>query len=211
MKILASVPLYNAPDLARRSVEALKEADVFLVANSQDDAILDLTKGYDCFKFATNAGCNPAWNKAMQYFLEGDWDWLALGSSDVILREGWAKILSRASQKSVYVPSYLGSLEDMAELAFPGEPISTLLTGGVMGAFMFLPRKAVKKVFPIPKELILWFGDEYIFTKLRNAGWEVRMLDHLFAYHFESTGISGNTEASKIIEQDKIAWSKIKL
>lgn len=205
---LATMPIYNAPDLTRRSIESLGSVDKYLVYNT---VMPDIYEKYGGFRFKENKGCNPAWNEGMRYFLKGKWDWLMLGSSDVILHDRWRELFDQIEPvDEVYVPHWTKSEEEMRIIDHELHPLKTELTGGVMGAFIFLPRKAVEVVYPIPRGLNLWFGDEYIFTKLRNRGFRVMQLDHLFAYHHVSTGISGNPEAEKIIEGDKVIWGKLK-
>lgn len=204
------MPIYNAPDLARRSIESLEDVDKYLVCNSREEGILELYNRYGGCKPRHNNYCNPSWNRAMKYFLEGKWQWLVLGCSDVILHEGWGKLLELLEPtKEVYVPSWINSLEEMMMIDHDLMPHKTELKGGVAGAIMFLPREAVEIVYPIPKGLKLWFGDEYIFTKLRNRGYKVMQLDHLFAYHFVSVAISANPDSERIIEGDKGVWAKL--
>ena len=65
-------------------------------------------------------------------------------------------------------------------------------------------------VYPIPEGIKLWFGDEYIFTKLIKLGYEMRVYYNLRGVHGNSRSVSENPRSYKTIELDKIAWQKIK-
>jgi hypothetical protein len=138
----------------------------------------------------------------MAVLLNNDWDYLALGSSDVIMHKDWEKLIPQRNQE-IWVPTYADSLELLENQR--GEEKE--LKGGVAGAFTVLPREAIKIVYPIPRELKLWFGDQYIYEKLRGLGWKV-MQAEFTAYHYGSLGIFGNPDSNKVIEEDKVAWQK---
>jgi hypothetical protein len=83
------------------------------------------------------------------------------------------------------------------------------IEGGIAGYFSFLPRKAAEIVYPIPSGLKHWFGDQYMFEKLRANGWKITVLDSLRAQHEQSSVTASNPEAYKVIEQDKAYWREL--
>jgi len=197
-KILTSFPIYSNPEVIKPAIESLN-CDKFFVINNPKLAYL--AQDYPHIINKKNNYCNGAWNQAMEYFLQGDWDYLALGSSDVIMGRDWQNKIP-TNPKEVFVPSYVEKLEWLNK---PYE-----LKGGVAGACTIFPREAIKMVYPIPKQLKLWFGDEYIFTKLRNLGWKI-MQAELTAYHYGSLSIMSNPRSMRIIKEDKKAWEKLKI
>jgi len=199
--ILASFPIYNVPDVTERAIESLGDVDTFFVVNSPELKQLVEHKNY--VVNGVNNYCNGAWNQAMAYFLQGDWDYLALGSSDVIMGNNWFNLIPDKSHKWICVPTYADSLERLGNQR--GE--FKELKGGVAGAFTVLPREAVEIIYPIPRGMKLWFGDEYMYSKLRSLGWKV-MQAEFTAYHYGSLSIPANLESGNIIEGDKIAWQK---
>lgn len=201
-KILASFPLYSHPDIAGKALESLVEVDTYIVCNTPSLKWL-LAGEYVVNK--TNNYCNGAWNQAMAYFLKHKkYDWLVLSSQDVIMKKGWSKLL-QPKDKEVYVPGYAGEYHKLND----ANPAQMELVGGVAGACTFLPREAVELVYPIPKELRLWFGDQWMFTRLRKHGWRV-MQGTMAAYHYGSLSIFENPSAYQVIEADKIAWEEAK-
>ncbi len=202
MTILASFPLYSHPDIANAALASLDGADTLVVCNNPD--LKATLTGKHVVNKANNY-CNGGWNQAMRYFLRRkEYDWLVLSSQDVILQSQWSeRIPGRA--KEVYVPSYSSSLELMPSHYAPERE----LRGGIAGACTLLPRAAVELIYPIPKTLKLWFGDEWMYGRLWKNGWKV-MQAPISAYHYGSLSIGDDPHAHAIIEGDKIAWEKVK-
>lgn len=207
--ILASFPIYSNPEIAKSALESLKpdpvfdipgEVDLFIVVNNP--LYRYVVQGIPHVINRGNNYCNGAWNQAMKYFLDGEWDYLAIGSSDVIMGKNWHKMIPK-DDNEIWVPTFAPSLEHLRN--WRGERKE--LKGGVAGAFTVLPRKAVELVYPIPKKLKLWFGDEYMYGKLRENGWKI-MQAEFTAYHYGSLSIQTNPESARIIEEDKIEWRK---
>lgn len=158
--------------------------------------------------FPDNIWVNPAWNALMQYFLAGSWSTLIIASSDVILASQWLPVLRawiNSHPKTIFIPQEVTSLDTLQEAA---PTTSEVVTGGTPGIFMVLPRKVVELVYPIPSDIKMWFGDEWIFTKAKNAGYEIRMLHGIPAYHYGSLGYVEATYPQ--IELDKLAWETVK-
>ena len=200
--ILASFPIYNEPEITKHAIASLGDVDKFFVINTPE--LEYLVKGYDYVVNKVNNYCNGGWNQAMRVFLAGDWEYLALGSSDVILSKDWHKKIPN-TKNEVWVPTYSPDLEKMKNWR---GTIKELI-GGVAGVFTVLPREAVKIVYPIPRELKLWFGDEYMYGKLRATGWHVCQSEFT-AFHYGSLSIFSNPKSNSIIESDKLAWEKFK-
>lgn len=197
MKILATTPVSDHLGIYLKAVDSYG-CDTFVVSNNKDLPIeADIVNDPSLY-------CNGAWNQAMEYFLKGDWTHLALGTSDVIMQSDWKKFIPRRKNE-VWIPTYIESLDNLGYVIGKRE----LLEYGVAGAFTILPRAAVEIVYPIPEQLKLWFGDQYMYEKLRKHGWKVMQYKGV-AYHYGSISIMSNQhEALNIIEADKVAWSEL--
>jgi hypothetical protein len=211
VRILVGVPVFRVLDLARQSINSLlgTPADVVVIDNAADEDIKRMLKEDFSYKVhiitnSTNGFCNGGWNQVMHHGLDRGYDIIGLGSSDAQLHSGWHNLLiSRAS-----------SYDDEVWVPKVGEPISSPnaydvehATGGVAGFYMFLPRKAVEFVYPIPAHVKHWFGDQYIFDKLRANGWKVTIMNCMTAYHQQSAITAATPEAYHQIERDKAAWN----
>lgn len=218
MKILVGVPVFRVPELVERCIMSLKgtPADILVVDNAADAEVKLVLRRHDDsrqFKRSQNKNpsikvittevntyCNGAWNVILDYGINNGYDIVALGSSDVVLKTGWYQALVNRAEKfndEVWVPSVESA------------PINCEVQEYNLGGFFnFLPRKAAELVYPIPRELRHWFGDTYMFNKLREKGWKICVLGSIVAHHEQSAITVRVPEAYEVIEQDKEAWSK---
>jgi hypothetical protein len=212
MKMLVGVPVFRVPDLVRSCLTALSDspADILVVDNAADT---DVKQVYNTFKNrvhvsfnSTNEYCNGGWNRIFQFGLTHDYDLIAIGSSDAALHPGWYEaIQARAAQvcNEVWVPS-------IGEPVFnPDSSSVTYVMSGVAGFFTFLPREAVKLVYPIPHQIRHWFGDQYMYETLRQHGWKVAVLNQVRAHHQQSAITAATPEAYDVIKQDIQAWKEM--
>jgi hypothetical protein len=201
-RILVGVPLFRVADLARRFLNSVAgtPVDIVIVDNNADADVKQVIKGFS--KRATvltspeNTFCNGGWNRIMQHALAGDYDIVGLGSSDVTMVGNWYSVLVdrwAMNLKEVWIPSLT---------PIPSDVYAT----SIAGFTSFLPRAAVEHVYPIPAGLRHWFGDQYMFEKLRRAGWSTVVPAALRAEHEWSAVTARTPEAYGVIEQDKIAW-----
>ena len=202
MKVLVAIPYLKSRQELREAIASFrhKDVEILLIDNSNDTGVakeLNDNDHFICNK--KNLYVNPAWNQAMSYFLDGEWDVLVIANSDVVILDGWVEILTTklGEDKTVWSPSIRKTEED-----YDGGI-------GVPGFCMILPKKAVEIVYPIPHQLKIWFGDSYIFRKLVGLGWRVMVLADMKARHHISKTILSLPEALGIIEQDKLAWEGI--
>ena len=210
MKTLVGVPIFAVPDLVRSCLSSLVRtpADVLVIDNCSPP---DVRAVVDRYKVTTivntvNGYCNGGWNQIMKYGLENNYDVIGLGSSDVEMHPGWYDLVTnRMSQfpNEIILPSV-------------GEPVQDAdytkgieVEKGTAGFFTFFRREAIEQVYPIPSQIRHWFGDEYMFTKLRKLGWKTVIMPDLLAYHQWSAITAQNPEAYKVIEEDKKAWQAL--
>jgi hypothetical protein len=89
------------------------------------------------------------------------------------------------------------------------EATTLVVEDGVAGVFLCLSRKMVEAVYPIPEEIKLWFGDNWIFKKLRLLDYKMTIYSDLQAMMDWSRSIGKLPEATTLIEEDKKAWSLV--
>lgn len=208
MKVLVGIPVFRVANLVARCLRSVENtpADILAIDNAADRDVEDVLYDFDVNVIVNkvNGFCNGAWNQILEYGIDKNYDLIGLGSSDAALHPGWYEaITQRAASfpKEIVLPSI-------------GEPVSapdwTLAehpTGGVPGYFSFLPLEAARAVFPIPRGLKHWFGDQYMFEKLRALGWKIAILKEVRAYHCQSAITVNTPEAYQVIEQDIKTWN----
>lgn len=213
MNLLIGLPVFRNAPMVDRCLAAIVStpATVLVVDNAADVETKKVLNKYRdhlvIVEPGQNMNCNWAWNQALEYV--GGFDTIALGSSDVVLPPKWYEVVGERlafHRKEILLPDVGPHRETLPE---PSSE-SVTVAENIAGAFSFFPREAVELAGSIPAELKFWFGDEYLFTKLREQGWKTVVLDDLKAYHDQSSSLRYEPELYRIIEEDKLAWAKIK-
>lgn len=207
MNLLVGIPVFRIPDLVRRCLWSLIDtpATVLVIDNAADASVKSLlqrefTGRVEVITSPVNEYCNGGWNRVLAYGLDNNFDAIALGSSDATLRSGWYEAAVRrvaGGEKKVFVPSVSDAAVDEES------------TGGLAGFFIFLPRAAADLVYPIPPRLRHWFGDQYMFEKLRANGWKTVVAHDVKATHQQSAVTAATPEAYAVIEDDKRVWEEM--
>jgi GT2 family glycosyltransferase len=207
MKVLVGVPVFRVPDLVEKCIISLTEqpADVLVIDNASDWEVKQVIKRHankiQVIVSDTNTFCNGGWNLILEYGISHGFDIIGLGSSDAVLKYGWQDaVRNRANKASneVWIASQVPSNEEVTKVE------------SVAGFFSFLPLAAAKLVYPIPNTIRHWFGDQYMFEKLRANGWNTVILNTLQAVHQQSAITYVTPEAYTVIEQDKLAWKELR-
>jgi glycosyl transferase family 2 len=205
-RILVGIPCFRLADQVRQCLNSLTPADIVAVDNAADQdvkSVLGSFPNITVLHSPTNEYCNGGWNRILEYGLAREYDIIGLGSSDASLHPGWEPILqerTRDHNDEVWIPRI-------------GKPFlgTEVCQGGVAGFFSFWPRKAAELVYPIPRQLKHWYGDQWCFERARAAGWKVTILNNLCAEHAWSAVTAANPETYAVIEQDKIEWGRLGL
>lgn len=206
MKVLVGVPVFRIPSIVTRCVDSVlgTPAKVLVIDNNSDVEVKDALKTYgsrvDIITNTENKYCNGAWNQILEYGLVHKFDLIGLGT-DANLRSGWYSVVTERAlhfTDEILVP----------RLDTPSVGVE-YVTGGMPGYFSFIPRKAAEEVYPIPNAIKHWYGDQYIFDKVRDNHWKVAILGNFVAHHEFSRVTVATPEAYSVIEQDKVEWEKL--
>lgn len=162
----------------------------------------------------TNIYVNPIWNKFMQFFLANDeYDYLIIMNSDLILQKNWAEVCKNYWEvfpDEILIPKVAQDrnllLRDENTSVTPAQEVHA----GTAGVFITLNRKQCQMVYPIPEEILVWFGDQWIYEILRTK-YKTVIPENLIAYHFHggSQTVGTTNGISQIIEDDKANWAHI--
>jgi Glycosyl transferase family 2 len=210
MKILMGIPAFRLPDAVCWSIDSVinTPAQVLVIDNAADQDVKNVLEKYgDKIKVisnSTNGFCNGAWNQILKYGIDNSFDVIGLGT-DVILGPGWYPKVEEyllKNTKDTCIPNIVTNPEDDLKEG-------TLVAENIAGALSFLTLEAAKLVYPIPVGLKHWFGDTYIFGKLRANGWRTVVLGSIKANHPWSQVTCRTPEAYRIIEEDKKEWDRL--
>lgn len=208
MNLLVGIPVFRLPQLVRRCLRSVvgHNAMVLAIDNAADKDVKGLLADEfnDSVKVEvspTNEYCNGAWNRIMRCGLDHGYDTIALGSSDAFLHPGWfAKLTHRVDTRTneVWIPKIGAPTDEPDEVAT-----------NLGGYFTFMPSAAVELVYPIPASIRHWFGDQYMYEKLRRKGWRTMVMSDVTAHHQQSAITAATPEAYAVIEADKVAWKAL--
>lgn len=225
MKYLVGVPVWKGYQHTVDCLESIRNADQVVVVdndseqniktylNSQLITSLMYGERFHVICNERNLYVNAAWNQIMEYFLNhSDCDYLIILNSDAMLPPNWREVLDfylKDNQKTIVCPEYIDNKNQLGNVN-----ISMLhqsyVTSGVAGVCIILSRKMTEIVYPIPLELTLWFGDNYVYSLLQKKWYSMFILHGFKVYHAISQNVSRLPEAERIIEEDKKQWEIIK-
>ena len=211
MRILSAVPVIYSYSWTKLCLSRIT-GEVLIIDNDSQEGIKELIEPYKRkIVNKKNVYVNPAWNQAIEYFLKSKFDLLALISSDVAMAHGWELFVSEFFNDQIMIPFTLNiPAEDMKSVSM--KPSYKKVPGGHPGTFILLSKQMAKIIYPIPETIKIWFGDEWIFSKLMKAGYEMHVYYNLTCVHGNSRSVETlGAEAYEIIRQDKEAWGKIRL
>jgi hypothetical protein len=206
-KVMVGVPVIYCDECVRDCLATLNQFDhVFIVDNCATAGIKAMIEPYDKVVNPQNVYVNPAWNQIMYRFLHSEFDVLVILNSDMVLRGDVAdQIRAKDWDELLVVP-----LPNMVNDFVYGVGANLSVTDGVPGTMIVLTRKMVEQVYPIPQDILLWFGDNWIYDRLRKRGYTTTIYHGLQGKHGGSRSIVALPEAHEIIEKDKLAWKHVK-
>lgn len=203
-RILVAIPvLYNGETCLKAFKSVIQEADLLIIDNNSEidvkQAIKQIWYEYPNVKVIQNQEnvyVNKAWSQILEYFLDSQYDQLVIMNSDLIMSAGWSKHLEDGISA---IPSD-GTLKD-DRIAFCG-------TAGVA---INLNKEMARLVYPIPETIRIWHGDEFIYQKIRKAGYKTIVKADMIAHHWHggSQTCQKLKNFQEIIDQDKLAWVEI--
>lgn len=194
--ILVGVPCYKDGAMVDRCLQSLREPKVQLLAVDNGSAS-DVKKAIEgkglVIRNNVNRYVNPAWNQMMQFFLKnpGKYDLLVIANSDLVMTPGWSAKL-RAHRA-----------------AHPQEQIIFGTIGGQrsMGAFFAMTRLAVEACWPIPEDILIYGGDDFIFEVNRRVGFGETTAHGVKMSHVVSGTISKSPELWDLGKRDTHTWN----
>lgn len=158
-----------------------------------------------------NESLSKCWNRVLQTALEHGAELLCLTNNDIVVGPGWLDGIVeqyKKGQKAYWLPNgavpFFRFEDRVRERAKTGRT-----TKGRAGWCMFFRKETVNEFLPIPEELRLWYGDDFIHWKLKQAGYECLTVDDSCAYHFGSKTVETIGKIQHIIDADKIVYNRI--
>lgn len=218
-KILVAIPIIVNSDVAREAINQVVlnlNVTVLLCSNGGGPEIEQLLNEFKhlpnviTWIYEKNIYVNPVWNKFLDFFIQSSqWDRLMILNSDLTLQKDWLQVLEKRwldNPNDILVPMVTDDKTKMFEDIHIEGGSAQQVYEGVPGICLTLNKKQASAVYPIPEEVKVWFGDNWILGIMTALGEKIFVLDNFLAYHHHSTSVQAVEGVYEIIEQDKLAW-----
>ena len=222
-KVAVCVPCWNNLKYTRMMVESVKRNSdghqvyfVFLDNGSSDGTSAFLSSQPGVAKLIqkpTNVGVNPAWNELLTEALVHGPDVVCLANNDILVGPGWLDAMSieiTKNDKRYFLPN--GQFKNSRTFDKDVRHALPRLSGSVQargGWCLFFHPSAVPLFHPIPDEIKLWYGDDWIHHHLGKNGYRCEALQATCCLHFVSKTISHYPGMVEQIARDRIAFNRL--
>lgn len=233
-RVAICVPCWNQVQYTQWFVESVErnsgDHDVHFIL--LDNGSKDGTREYlRSVKNATriflpkNVGVNPAWNYLLREAQEPrlwrddfaqEADVICLANNDILAGPEWldrvCRELAKPDNASYYVANGFfdcdqHSFDETVRQALP--ELRGKRRPGRGGWCLFFTPAMVDLFLPIPPEIKLWFGDDWMHHKLGRAGYQCEALMDCCALHFLSKSVTEYPNKVEQIAQDREAFARI--
>lgn len=222
MKILCCIPVVFGSEVLEECLNQLiniPNVDILVCLNGAEPAVKKVCDefrtrhGVKIWTNKVNAYVNSVWNDFIEYFINSDYDYLCLCNSDITLNINWSDILKSRwfkNPQEIILPKVIDDKTLMYKSVRMCADKVGYPTGGVPGIFITLTQEQASAVYPIePKDMLVWFGDNFLFSVLLGLGYKIAVPDNFLCYHHHSYTTQRVEGISEIIENDKIIWETV--
>lgn len=196
--ILIGVPCFKDGPMVDRCLRTLEEPGVqlLLVDNGSDPDVKEAIEGKGVvIRNDVNRYINPAWNQIMEVFLaRPDYDICVIANSDLVLDPGWAERL-RAHR----------STHPREQIIFGMDAPRQRRS---IGTFFVMTRRAALASYPIPEDLLVLGGDDFIFHVNAGVGHEEHVVPSIAMTHVERGTYDKAPEIWDVARRDTDRWNK---
>ena len=214
-RVMLGVPCFAGPgDLLRRAIGSFLEPEVRVVAidNGATPEVKAVLEGFggsvEVLRNPTNIYVNPAWNQLAKHFLASDAEVLVIANSDLVAIRGWSEsLLNRhtSSSREFWVGRQIAEAVVEAQTS-QARDLGSERTDAVNGAFFAMTREAVSTAFPIPSELLLHCGDDWVHWFLVLSGYSQQTLSGMAFWHAGFASGAQLPEFHEITARDRNLW-----
>lgn len=234
-RVAVCVPCWNQLVYTKRMVESVErnsaghEVTFILLDNGSTDGTRDYLNRVvserqrprdRVIELDANEGVNPAWNHLLGAVFAVDdgsnmFDVICLANNDIVVGPGWLDAPAKALARDANSAYFLANGGPFAERTFEVEAeemrqrFANQRAPGKAGWCFFFTYRHVWRFWPIPHELVLWYGDDWIHYKLANAGFCCETLLDCCVLHFGSKSVAEYPDKVATIQRDREAFRRL--
>ncbi|MCH9755540.1 MAG: glycosyltransferase [Gammaproteobacteria bacterium] len=222
-KVAICVPCWNNVWYTRQMVSSVLRNSaghqcffVFLDNGSTDDTVAYLRSVpgvAHLIRKDHNTGVNPAWNEILDHALPHKPDVVCLANNDILVGPQWLDAVSAEitkDDKRYFLPN--GQFTNPKTFDADVRRSLPNLQGtkpARAGWCMFFHPSALPLFLPIPAELKLWYGDDWIHHKLQKAGYKCEAVMKTCCLHYVSKTIQFYPGRDAQIASDRAAYRRL--
>lgn len=165
-----------------------------------------------------NESIYRGWNRLLVDALKRDPELICLSNNDLIVSRGWLDPVLREVRKDkadgrlrYFLPN--GDFKDDKTFDQEAEAAARKHAGQTCKAdaawCLFLTPEAVRHFLPIPEELRLWYGDNFIHWKLAKAGYACEAVLDCCVLHRGSVSMNARKDKVDIVARDREIFNRI--
>ena len=183
MKFLVSIPMLYAAQCCKETLNSfvgLDNVDILIGDNGADIDVklviseFENSKNIFIIREPENIYVNPIWNKFIKYFIDNpQYDYLIIVNSDLPIQRDFAKVLENRlsiNPDEIPIPTLNTDKNILTQTVDINIQEAQVVDSGTAGVFIVISRKLANIVYPIPPEIKVWFGDNWIYDIARGIG-----------------------------------------
>jgi GT2 family glycosyltransferase len=213
---------WNKAEFTQRWLESVQRNSgghtygLFLMDNGSTDGG-ETSRVMQSFKpvvFERNEGNESiyrGWNRLSMQALKMGADIIILSNNDLMVGPGWLDPVARELQSGVkryFLPNGDVLPDDENMRVNAAANVGKTLRADAGWCLMF-HRDAIPLWHPIPEELQLWYGDNWIHKKLREAGYSCETLMDCCIHHYTSTSCNVRPGLAEIVAKDREIYNHL--
>ncbi len=222
-RVAVCVPCWNKLSYTRAMVESVHrnsgghQVFFIFVDNGSTDGTAEFLAAQPgvakLIRNPTNVGVNPAWNELLKEALNHTPDVVCLANNDILVGPGWLDAVSAEiakDDKRYFLPngqfSNAATFDDDVRRALPG------LSGTIparAGWCMFFHPSAIPLFHPIPEEMKLWYGDDWMHHHLAKHGYRCESVRATCCLHHVSKTIAEYPGMAEQVTRDREAYVRL--
>lgn len=158
-----------------------------------------------------NESIHKGWNDLARRGISAGADIIIISNNDLIVGPGWLDPVVRELRPGVkrYFLPYGDVPADDAAMRATAIANAGKTSRADAGWCMMFHREAIQHWMPIPEELQLWYGDNWIHTKLREQGYTCESLWDCCVHHYTSTSCAARDGFAEIVAKDREIYNRL--
>jgi len=156
----------------------------------------------------TNIGVNPCWNEGI---LRSKTPLISILNNDLLISKYFfKKIIETYNENDKYGIICPNTIKNRATVETTNDDKVIVNKMGKREGWAFTIRKDLtNKMDPIPEELKIYCGDDYLFKKCRDLEYKAVKIMNNYIYHFGGVTVSGHFGKRTPLKEEKVIWSDI--